>query len=317
MVDDGATDERGISPVVGVVLMVAIVVAIGAVSAGMLFGLSEEREPSPDVTLSLEATDRPAQHAIVHDTGDGLVGERVELRGTTDPDALDGTELTAGARQPIYPVEDTVEVVWHGDDGTSYVLWEFEVDPDETVPEPDERCPWVDTESDGGTEDVKMDDLVVACDVETDKVIEVQNGSVVIGDTVSESKEVDADDATFYGDVHVDNNLNIQDGLVTGSVDSNDLVKVDNSSVDGSIEAGDTTEVIAGSSVGDDVVSDGHVKVQNSDVSGSVVSADSVKLDGATVSDDVYVAADLDCTNNSTIDGQDCAAYSPKNPDGY
>lgn len=297
--------------------MVAIVVAIGAVSAVMLFGLSEEREPSPDVTLSLEATDRPAQHAIVHDTGDRLVGERVELRGTTDPDALDGSELTAGAREPIYPVDDTVEVVWHGDDGTSYVLWEFEVDPDETVPEPDERCPWVDTESDGGTEDVKMDDLVVACDVETDKVIEVQNGSVVIGDTVSESKEVDADDATFFGDVHVDNNLNIQDGLVTGAVDSNDLVKIDNSSVDGSIEAGDTTEVIAGSSVGGDVVSDGLVKVLNSEVSGSVVSSHSVKLDGATVSGDVYVdSADFDCTD-STIDGQECGTYTPKDPDDY
>lgn len=316
MVGDVELGERAISPVVGVVLMVAIVVAIGAVSAGMLYGLSEEREPSPDVTLSLEATDRPAQHAIVHDTGDGLVGERVELRGTTDPDALDGTELTAGARQPIYPVEDTVEVVWHGDDGTSYVLWEFEVDPDETVPEPDEECPWVEEESDDGT-NFKVEGKTVACDITVDEPIEVWDGGIVIGNTVSETRGVDATQATFYGDVKVKDVFNLENGVVTGSVDSETAdVKLDNGSVDGSISAVKVVDVINGSSVGDDVVSDGTVDVQNSDIMGSVVSTDNVKLDGATVSGDVYVDSDdFDC-NNSTIDGQECG-YTPKDPDDY
>lgn len=296
----------------------AIVVALSAISAGVLFSLTQEKEPAPGVTMSLEPEGMGAVHGLVHENGDTLDGDRVELRGVADPDALAGGGMAAGDRRRIVPTDTTVEVVWFGDHDTSYVIWEISVPEEETTPEPDRGCSWVETESNGGTDDVKIDGEVVACEVETDKVIEVQNGGVVIGDTKSEQKEVDADDAWFYGNIHVENNFNLQDSTVTGSVTSSDLVKIDNSSVGRSIEADHTIEVVSGSSANGDIVSDGgHVKVLSGDVTGSIATDGSVKLQDATVGGDVYVdSSDFDCTD-SMINGQDCGTYSPEDSDDY
>lgn len=308
--------DRAVSPAVGVVLLVAISITLAAVAGSIAFSLTEERDPAPGVTMSLETGDAPGDVRIRHENGDVLDGDRVELRGVADPDVLAGAEIAAGESQSVVPVDRRIDVVWFSNDGTSYVVWEFSVPASDTLPAPDEGCDWVDAESNGGVDDVKIDGIVVDCDVRTDKVIEVRDGGVIIGDTNSDTKEVDAQNAEFYGDVDVDNNLNIQDGEITGSVTSDDLVKVDGSTVGGPIEAVDTTEVIDGSTVDGDVTNEvGRVKVDDSVVTGSVASGDSVKLQDATVEGDVYVDdGEFDCTD-STINGQDCDSYSPLDPD--
>lgn len=318
MNSDRLSRNRGISPVVGVVLTVAVVLVLASLSAGMVFSLVQEREPAPEVTMSLETGESGIEHVIIHENGDVLDGDNVEVRGVANPEGVGGQDLAAGERHPVVATDSDISVVWFGEHGTSYTLAEFDVPEEETLPEPDKGCPWVDSESNGGTDDVKVDGIVVDCDVVTDKVIEVQNGGAIIGDTESVLKEVDADDARLYGDVTVDDNLNVQDGLVAGSVASDDLAKVDNSSVWGSVETVDTVEVISGSSVEGDVVSEtGLVKVLSSDVSGAVVTDGSVKLQDATVSGHVFVdSGDFDCTD-STIRGQDCDEYSPRDPDEY
>lgn len=317
---DRRPQERGISPVIGIALLTAIVVALAVVTGGIFFSLGQEKNPAPGVSMSLEAEGVGAVHLLVHENGDVFDGDRVELRGAANSKALAGGKVVAGDQHNVAPTDDTVELVWYGEQGTSYIIWEGSVPEDETIPEPDEGCSWVDSESNGGVDDVKVDGIVVSCDVETEKVIEVQNGGIVIGDTNSELKEIDADDAQFYGDVTVENNLNLQDGIVSGTITSDNLVKIDNGTVGGSVTADNTIEVISGSSVGGDVASDSElVKVLSSDVSGSVATdgSGSVKLQDATVSGEVYVDdADFDCTD-STIAGQDCSEYSPKDPDDY
>lgn len=312
------SQERAISPTVGVALLIAIVVALAVLSGGMFLSLDEERDPAPGVTMSLEATDMAATQALVHETGETLEGDRLELRGVADEEALAGTEVAAGERQQVVPTDTEIELVWFGDDGSSYVIWEGTVPDDETVPDPDHDCSWVENKSDSGEDDVKVNGDVVDCDVQTDKVIEVNDDGTILGDTDSDTKVIDADDATFYGDVTGDDDVNAQDSLVTGAVVSNDTAKIDNTTVGEGVDAADTVEVIAGSTVGGDAVSDDDlVKVTDSDVDGAVATDGSVKLDGATVEGDVYVnAGDFDCTD-STIDGQDCSAYSPKDPDDY
>lgn len=320
IVVDRRPRERGVSPVIGVALLTAIVVALAVVTGGIFFSLGQEKNPAPGVSMSLEAEGVGATHLLVHETGDVFDGDRVELRGAADSKALGGGTVAAGDRHTVAPTDDTVELVWYGEQDTSYIIWESSVPEDETIPEPDEGCSWVDSESNGGVDDVKVDGIVVDCDVETEKVIEVQKGGIIVGDTNSELKEIDADDAQFYGDVTVENNLNLQDGIVAGTVTSNDLVKVDNGTVGGSVTADNTIEIIGGSSVGGDVASDSElVKVLASDVSGSVATdgSGSVKLQDATVSGDVYVDdANFDCTD-STIAGQDCSEYTPKDTDNY
>lgn len=329
----GAGDRRAVSPVVGIALLVGIVVALATVSSGLLLGLTEEPEPSPDVTFSLEAAGVPGTYVVVHESGDRVDGSRIELRGASAPETMRESALSAGARHPVLAVDETIEVAWYGDDGTSYVIWEFDVqrdadpgrnalpgvDTETTVPEPDEGCEWVESESDGGTESVKIDGLTVDCDVETAKVIEVQAGGVVLGETVSGSDEVDADDARFYGDVEVADVFNLQVGVVTGDVTSDTAdAKLDDATIGGSVTATKVVEVTGESFVGGDAVSDDkQVKVVDSEVAGSVAGGGSVKLDGADVDGHVYVDdADFDCTD-STVNGRECGEYTPKDPDAY
>ncbi|PSQ07388.1 type IV pilin [Halobacteriales archaeon QS_5_68_33] len=121
--------NRAVSPVVGTVLLVAIAVALSALMAAVTFGTGGPREPAPDVVLELEQTDRPVAHELVVEGGDTLVGEKVEFRGTADEDPLAG-RLRAGESVTVYPVEDTVRVVWFGEYGTTQILATFDPDPD-------------------------------------------------------------------------------------------------------------------------------------------------------------------------------------------
>lgn len=216
------------------------------------------------------------------------------------------------------PTETTIEVVWFGSHDTSYVIWEGTVSEEATAPAPDKGCSWVETETEGGTDSVKVIGDVVACDVETSEGIEVQDGGVIIGETTSGAKDIDADRATFYGDIEVEKVFNLQGGQVVGSVQSHTAdIKLDDGTVTGSVSATKVLEVLNGSSVAGDVISDDQVKVLSSEGAGSVVSDGSVKLQDTIVEGEVYVdAAAFDCTN-ATINGESCASYSSRNPETY
>jgi len=307
--------HRGISPATGVVLLVAVVTLLVGVSAVMFFQLTEEREPQPDVVLDVEPSEDSPTHRLVHEGGDTLDGNKTRVLGTADEQTLHGKQFTTGTTSRVVPVEEEIRIIYEGEHGTTYRLATLE--PSQTAPDPDEGCEWVETETDGGTDPIKIDGIVVNCDVETTEGIEVQNGGTVIGDSVSGAKDFDGDDATVYGDADVENVLNLQDGTITGSATSDTAdVKLDNATVGGAVIAEKVVEVTGGSRVDGDTESDTKdVKVLSGTVSGSITAAGEVKLDDATVGGDVYVDdADFDCTN-STIDGQDCGAYTPKAPD--
>ncbi|WP_136715255.1 type IV pilin [Halorientalis salina] len=314
-----ATDRRAVSPVVGAVLLVAISVTLAGVGAIMVFGLADDPEPAPDVALELETADSEVlpEYELVHESGDTLNGENVEIRGVTNESALSG-EFRAGQTVDLLPTADEIRIVWMGDDGTSYTLATFDVEGSD-VPSIDEGCAWVDSETNGGTDDIQIDGQVVDCSVRTDKVIEIENGGVVIGDTRSDTKELDADDAVVYGSVDVENVLNHQNGRISGTATSRTAdVKLYNVTVGGGVEAQRIVDVLDGSTVDGDVESTNkEVTVDESTVSGSITAPDQVKLIDSTVEGDVYVdPADFDCTN-SEINGQDCGSYTPRDPSGW
>ncbi|WP_267894694.1 type IV pilin [Halococcoides cellulosivorans] len=303
---------RALSPVVGDVMLVAVVLVLGAVSAGALFGVAETGDPAPTVTLDLDPIeDRPTTR-LRHTHGAVLDGDRLRLRGVADPDAATGRKIAAGDAITVAPVADRIVVVWSGDRDTSHVLSRLAVaDP---LPVPDRRCGFVDSETNGGVDAITVDGIVVACDVVTDEQVTVQNGGVVIGDAISDAKAFDGDDATVYGDLDVAAVANLQTGTITGDVTSQTAdVKLDDATVEGAVNAEKVAEATGGTVVGGDVVSQtADAKVIDSTVEGSVTADDTVKLDGATVTGHVYAdPADLDCTD-STIAGRDCGAYSPR-----
>ena len=316
------------SPVVGTVLLVAIVVALSALVAAVAFGTGGPREPAPDVVLELEQTDRPVAHELVVEGGDTLVGEKVEFRGTADEDPLAG-RLRAGESVTVYPVEDTVRVVWFGEYTTTQVLATFDPDPD--LPPVDERCNWVESETDP---DVEID-LVVDCNVITAGHADILSSGVVIGE-VDTDGPVDINHGTVYGFVRSDNDVDLDGALVSGDVTAgNDVVITDESTVRGAVETGPSGSVDAdgGSQLGgpvvagDDVALDSvtvggdvrgpDVDISDSTVEGSVVGSNGVHLDGVTVTGHVYAPSGSFSCPGSTINGQDCSSYTPRDPDEF
>lgn len=330
-----ALRDRAVSPVVGVVLLIGIVLLLAAVGTYMAFELTEKREPAPEVALSVERADGGPVYRLIHSGGERLRGERMTLRGAADPDSFAEGGLAVSESAVFFPTDEEVTLVWTGRYDTSYVLRTFEVE--ETLPDPDEGCDWVDSETNGGEDDLTVDGAVVDCAVETDDFVKLQNGAVVIGATTSNTKyleaaasqvygdvdvetTVDADDARLYGDVVAGKTVNLQDGTITGDVASAGAdVKLTNGTVDGTVTAGTGIDVQKGSSVGGDLVSDNTktVDVDDSTVEGDVMSEGTVNLNGVTVEGDVYVyASDFKCTD-STVDGESCGEYSPKSPSDW
>lgn len=297
--------SRGISPVVGVALLVAIVLLLSALTAGYLVGLSEEPEPAPEVVLALEGAEEPGEGTLLHREGERLDGDQVRLRGVADPRTLAGEELTAGIREDVVPTADTIEVIWLGEGDTSYRLAEFDVDPSAVVPAPDVACSWVDSETNGGTDDITIDDLVVNCDVVTDRVIELRNGGVIIGDTRSDTKLLDVDGGQILGDVVVEKDANLQDGVVTGSVTAHtEGVKLDNGTVDGGVTAEKGVDVDPDSSVGGTVHSRSKgVDLQSASVDGDVTAAETVAVQDGSVGGSVETPDQIEVTAGSSVAG--------------
>ncbi|MDB2269837.1 type IV pilin N-terminal domain-containing protein [Halorubrum ezzemoulense] len=90
--------ERAVSPVIGVILMVAITVILAAVIGTFVLGLGDQiGEAQPTAQLSLESQDldaSPPEVTIVHNGGDELNGDdlSVTINGSVASDAgIDGT----------------------------------------------------------------------------------------------------------------------------------------------------------------------------------------------------------------------------------
>lgn len=299
-------DRRGVSKVVGVVLLVAIAVALAAVAATMAFGLTQEREPAPGVVLALEYEGAGADHEFVHDGGEVLEGEKVTLQGAADPDALAGTELETGQSAPVVPTDEEIDVIWTGEHDATYRLATLEAET--TAPDSDEGCPWVDTETDGGVDPIKIDGVVVNCDVRTDKGVEAFNGGVIIGETESRDNGLDLDDAdtALYGDATASDTLDLQDGAIFGSATSDTAnVEVDAGRITGSVTAGTEIELIGASRIDGSLSADDEIEViDGSRVDGDVASANhAVKVNDGRVGGSVTADRDVEAVAGSSVDG--------------
>ena len=298
------------SPVVGTVLLVAIVVALSALVAAIAFGTGGPREPAPDVVLELEQTDRPVAHELVVEGGDTLVGEKVEFRGTADEDPLAG-RLRAGESVTVYPVEDTVRVVWFGEYTTTQILATFDPDPD--LPPVDERCNWVEDHA----PDVDIN-LVVDCNVITAGDAEILSSGVVIGE-VDTDDPVDVDHGTVYGSVASDGAADLDGAFVSGDVTAGgDATITDGSTVRGAVETGPSGDIDAdgGSQLGGPVVAGDDVALDSVTVGGDVRAPD-VDISDSTVTGHVYAPSGSFSCSDSTINGQDCGSYTPRDPDEF
>jgi len=148
------TDEQAVSPVIGVILMVAITVILAAVIASFVLGLGET-SVTPTASFSFDYEEPGQNLTITHDGGDSVRQSELYLRGSgfnssfpnqasnsNDPgDAVDHTDsgqwagdtsttigeesaVTGGDRAAVHVESDyELRVVWQSqDDGESATL---------------------------------------------------------------------------------------------------------------------------------------------------------------------------------------------------
>lgn len=112
-------DKRGVSPVIGVVLMVAVVVILAAVIGAFVLGLGGDQSQAPQASFSVDNGD------IIYEGGDPLDGGDIEITGAGSGSGSGG-ELTAGDTVGSVSGDGTVRVVYTGDGGST-TIWQTQV----------------------------------------------------------------------------------------------------------------------------------------------------------------------------------------------
>ncbi|MFC7077879.1 type IV pilin N-terminal domain-containing protein [Haloarcula halophila] len=130
-------DEQGVSPVIGVILMVAITVILAAVIATFVLGLGDQvSNTAPQASFSFDYDTSATGSGdftgsgdgiltITHDGGDTIQGSNLNINGgatsgTVTWQDAGQTEVTAGVSVD-YPVnnEDTVRVTYQSAEGSN------------------------------------------------------------------------------------------------------------------------------------------------------------------------------------------------------
>jgi flagellin-like protein len=79
-------DDDAVSPVIGVILMVAITVILAAVIASFVLGLGGNQQATPTASFTFDYTqgnsDSSSYVEVTHDGGDTIKGSEVYLRGS-------------------------------------------------------------------------------------------------------------------------------------------------------------------------------------------------------------------------------------------
>jgi flagellin-like protein len=121
------TDDDAVSPVIGVILMVAITVILAAVIGAFVLdiGGSQEKVPQASWDISQDGSDLE----IVHDGGDSISADNLEVSWdstsytTGDAEFTPSSGDTVDAGTELFSTssygDETVQVVWNSDSGDS------------------------------------------------------------------------------------------------------------------------------------------------------------------------------------------------------
>ena len=114
-------DERAVSPVIGVILMVAITVILAAVIGAFVIGIGDDQEQVPQASWDFSFAEEDNVE-ITHDGGDTINADRitVNIEGQDPSDWADGSDetdsITAGDRYESSEDSDVSDEVGEGDE---------------------------------------------------------------------------------------------------------------------------------------------------------------------------------------------------------
>jgi flagellin-like protein len=107
-------DKRGVSPVIGVVLMVAVVVILAAVIGAFVLGLGGDQQAAPQASFTYDGTN------LVHDGGNTIPADELSysVSGGTASDWGGTGDVSAGSSTAVTATAgDTIRVIWTSPDG--------------------------------------------------------------------------------------------------------------------------------------------------------------------------------------------------------
>jgi|AntRauTorcE11898_2_1112593.scaffolds.fasta_scaffold02840_8 flagellin-like protein len=106
-------DERAVSPVVGVALLIAITVILAAVIGGVVLGLGTSSVDAPQASLQFEYNDTADELTVSHKGGEKLKSDNLAVRGNAT--FTFSSDLAAGQSRTIPATlsdGDEVSIVW-------------------------------------------------------------------------------------------------------------------------------------------------------------------------------------------------------------
>ena len=127
------TDDDAVSPVIGVILMVAITVILAAVIGTFVLGLGNQVQSTTPQTQFTFQEQSNGDLDITHDGGDKVEAENINVVDTGSTDITDcqsagggtnswSTEISAGDTCTVPNAQldsgETVRVTWESDDGS-------------------------------------------------------------------------------------------------------------------------------------------------------------------------------------------------------
>lgn len=125
---DEAADERGVSPVIGVILMVAVTVTLAAVVSTLVLGLTNEVETNPQASFGFDYNNNTLK--ITHEGGNTLDDARVSVLIDEEPkNWTEDDNKISGGDSETFPVSggEKVNIVWEGPNEKSVILGSYTV----------------------------------------------------------------------------------------------------------------------------------------------------------------------------------------------
>ncbi|OIB55762.1 type IV pilin [Natrialba sp. SSL1] len=123
----GSEDERAVSPVIGVILMVAITVILAAVIAAFVLDMGDMGDQAPSTQFSWDEDVSDENLEITVTGGEDIDPDNLYIDGTrvseSDWDWSSNDAITAGDTLSLdgsdseneYDPGDTIQIVWEGD----------------------------------------------------------------------------------------------------------------------------------------------------------------------------------------------------------
>lgn len=111
-------DSRAVSPVIGVILMVAITVILAAVIGTFVLGLGDSVESAPQASFGFQESGSDV--TITHRGGETIQGSDLEVRvdGSPTNNQFSGTQIGAGTSISISEAsrnsDNTIDIVYTG-----------------------------------------------------------------------------------------------------------------------------------------------------------------------------------------------------------